>query len=141
MIYKRMLTVNETLRDIDKKKIEANAITIKGLQREVVKVKKEMKMMRMGPVPGIEVEKKEFTDEEQRQHVRTGHALYDTRCELRVQTRGLARHPKKLEAETVNFDYAMVKSISGGEVHNLLIGGGPRGETFARRVPRKRWQA
>ena len=52
------------------------------MQREVVKVKKEMKMMRMGPVPGIENEKKEFTDEEQRQHVRTGHALYDTRCEL-----------------------------------------------------------
>ncbi len=33
--------------------------------------------------------------------------------------------------------YATVKSTEGNHVHTHLVGGGPRGETFARRVPRK----
>ncbi len=77
---------------------------MKGLQREVAKVKKDMKMMRLGQVPGMEDQKKEFTEEEQRQHIKSNHAVYDARCELRVQTRGLSRHPKQVETESVNFD-------------------------------------
>ncbi len=46
----------------------------------------------------------------------------------------MSRHPKGIDAETMNFDYATVKSTTGDE--SLLVGGGPRGETFARRVPR-----
>ena len=38
---------------------------------------------------------------------------------------------------TVSFDYVTVKNVEGTQTHTLLIGGGPRGETFARRVPRK----
>ena len=78
---------------IYKKIKEANFVTMKGLQREVAKVKKDMKSMRMGPVPGMNDEMKKFTEEEQRQHIRSNHAVYDTRCELCVQTRRLARHP------------------------------------------------
>ena len=79
---------------IYKKVIETNVVTMKGLQREVAKVKKDTKTMRMGPAPGMSDDLKKFTEEEQRQHIRSNHAVYDTRCELCVQTRGLARHPK-----------------------------------------------
>ena len=97
-----------------------------------------MKTMRQGPVPGLEDTMKLFTEEEKTMHLRSNHATYDPRCELCVQTRGLTRHTKRTEAETVNFDYAIVKNIDNQQqVHTLLIGGGPRGETFARRVPRK----
>ena len=56
-------------------------------------------MIRVGPVPGMEDQKKEFTEEE-RQHIESNHAVYDARCELCVQTRGLSRHPKQVETES-----------------------------------------
>ena len=37
----------------------------------------------------------------------------------------------------MNLDYAKVKNVDGTSVHTLLIGRGPRGETFARSAPRK----
>ncbi len=44
------------------KKVErANVATTKGLQREVPKVKEEMRTVRMGPVPGMEDETKPLT--------------------------------------------------------------------------------
>ncbi len=90
---------------------------MKGLQGEVAKVKKDMKAMRMGPVLGMSDDLKKFTEDEQRQHIRSNHTVYDTRCELCVQTRGLARRPKHFEEETVNFDYATVKNKDGTSVH------------------------
>ena len=113
-----------------------------GLRREVGKVKKELRNMRMGmpASTGID-ETRPFTAEERRKHEQLSHVVYDPRCEICVQTRGVARHPRRVEEETVNFDYAQVKSAVDGkdkeQIHMLLSGGGPRGETFARRVPRK----
>ncbi len=118
-----------------KKVDQANSVTMRGVQRELGKVKKEMKTMRMGPVPGMADETKLFTEEEQRQHVRSNRAIYNPQCELCVQTRGLARHPKQIETESVDFDYATVKNSEGNQVHTLLFEEGPRGETFARRAP------
>ena len=37
---------------------------MKGLQREVAKVKTDVKSMRMGPVPGMNDEMKKFTEKE-----------------------------------------------------------------------------
>ena len=108
---------------IYKKIKEANAVTTKGLQREIAKVKKDVKTMRMGPLPDTSDEMKSFTEEEQRHHIRSNHAVYDKRCELCVQTRGLSRHPKGVEAETVNFGYATVQSTTTEHVHTLLVGG------------------
>ncbi len=68
----------------------------------------------MGPVPGMEDEAKPFTEEEMKQHVRSSHAVCDQRCELCAQTRGIARHPKQVQNETMNFDYATVKNVEGG---------------------------
>jgi hypothetical protein len=122
---------------ICKKENQVNAVTVEGLQREIAKVKTEMRAMSTGLAPGIEDEAKCFTEEEQRPHVRSNHVVCDARCELCVQTRGLARHPKQVETESVNFDSATVKNAEGTQTRTLLIGGGPRGETFARRAPRK----
>ncbi len=93
--------------------------------------------MRMRPTPGVEDEAKPFTEEEQRQQVRSNRAVCDARCELCMQTRGLARHPRQRESERVKFDYAMVKNAEGSQVHAPLVGGVSSAETFARRVPRK----
>ena len=38
---------------------------------------KDVKTMRMGPVPGMNDEMKSFTEEEQRHHIRSNHAVYD----------------------------------------------------------------
>ena len=67
-------------------------------------MKKDVKTMRMGPVPGMNDEMKSFSEEKQRHHIRSNHAVYDKRCELCVQTRSLSRHPEGVEAETVHFD-------------------------------------
>ncbi len=80
---------------------EASVVTMKCLQGELAKVKKDVKTMRLGPVPGVNDEMKSFTEEEQRHHIRSKHAVYDKRCELCVQTRGLSCHRKRVEAETV----------------------------------------
>ena len=115
---------------------DANTVTPKNLQREVGKMKKQMTMMRTGQV--IDNHTIPMTAEEQRVHQRTGHAKYDPRCAICVQTRGIARHPRQSEAETVNFDFAAITSVECPAVnHTLIVAGGPRGETFARRVPRK----
>ena len=49
---------------IYKKVIETNVVTMKGLHREAAKVKRDMKTMRMGPVPGMSDDLKKFTEEE-----------------------------------------------------------------------------
>ena len=56
---------------IYKKIKEANVVTMTGLQREVAKVKKTVKTMRMGPAPGMNDEMKSFTEEEQRRHIKS----------------------------------------------------------------------
>ncbi len=50
-------------------------LTVKGSQREVAKVKKEMNPMKMGPAPGVSGEMKKFTEEEQRRRIRSNHAV------------------------------------------------------------------
>ncbi len=79
---------------------QANVVTVNGLQKEVSKVKKEMRTMRMEPVPGMEDQTKPFTEQEMKQLVRSSHAVYDPGCELCVQTRSIVRHPKQVENET-----------------------------------------
>ena len=52
--------------------------------------------------------------------------------------RGVTTHPRKAVADVAYSDYATVRNNQqGAEVKNL-VGAGPRGETFARAVHRKR---
>jgi hypothetical protein len=51
---------------IYKKVDQTNMVTMKGVQRELLKLKKEIKTMKMGPVPDMEDEARPFTEEEQR---------------------------------------------------------------------------
>ena len=76
----------------------------------------------------------EMTADERITHERAGHATYDPRCETCDKVRGVLTHPRKAVAEAAYFDYAVVKNSQ--EV-KILVGAGPRGETFARAVHRK----
>ncbi len=44
-----------------------------------------MRTMGMGPMPDMEHETKQLTEDERKQHVSSNHAGYDTKCELRAQ--------------------------------------------------------
>ena len=71
-------------------------------------------------------------------HERTGHATCDPRCGTHLNVRRVSTHPRKAVAEAAYFDYATVKNnLQGAEV-KILVGAGPRGETYARAVHRKR---
>ena len=50
--------------------------------------------------------------------------------------RGVSIHPRKAAAEAY-FDYATAKNNQQGAEVKILVGAGPRGETFARAVHRK----
>ena len=49
----------------------------------------------------------------------------------------MSTHPRKAVAEATHFDYATVKNNRQGAEVEILVGAGPRGETFARAVHRK----
>ena len=71
-------------------------------------------------------------------HERTGHATCDPRCGTHLNVRRVSTHPRKDVAEAAYFDYATVKNnLQCAEV-KFLVGAGPRGETYARVVHRKR---
>ena len=70
-------------------------------------------------------------------HERTGHATYDPRCETCLKVRGVSTHPRTAVAEAAYFDCATVKNSQQGAKVKILVGAGPRGETFARAVHRK----
>ncbi len=128
--------VEFTMLKRDRNEPKSYTVTMRTLQREVGKMKQQMKTMRTGNV--IDDYTVPMTEEEQRVHSRTGHAKYDPRCEICVQTRGISRHPWRTEAETVNFDFAEITSVEcPGIKPTLIVASGPRGEAFARRIPRK----
>ena len=70
-------------------------------------------------------------------HGRNGHATYDPRCETCLKVRGVSTHPRKAVEEAAYVDYATVKNSQQGAEVKILVGAGPRGETFARTVHRK----
>ena len=49
----------------------------------------------------------------------------------------VSTHPRKAVAEATHFDYATVKNNRQGAEVEILVGAGPRGETFARAVHRQ----
>ena len=64
-------------------------------------------------------------------HERTGHATYDSRV------REVSTHPRKAVAEAAFCDHATVKKSQQGAEVKILVGAGPRRETFERAVHRK----
>ena len=61
-------------------------------------------------------------------------------AETHLKVRGVTTHPRKAVAETAYFQYATVKnSPQNAEVKiEILVGAGPRAETFARTAHRKK---
>ena len=51
--------------------------------------------------------------------------------------RGVSTYPRKAVAEAAHFDYAVVQNSQQGAEVNILVGAGPRRETFARAVHQK----
>ena len=99
---------------------DTQSVTSLMLKRELESVRRELKNLKTG------------------QHENTRENV-DPRCETCVKMRGVSPHPRKAVAEAAYFDYAVVKKQSsqqGAEV-KILVGAGPRGETFARAVHRK----
>ena len=64
---------------------------------------------------------------------RARHATHDPRCEACLKVR-------KAIAEAAYFDHATVKNSQQSAKIKIRVGTGPRGETFARAVHRKRAQ-
>ena len=78
-----------------------------------------------------------MTADERITHENTGHATKDPRCETCLTVRGVTTHPRKAVAEAAYFDFATVKNSQQGAQVKILVGAGPRGETFATAVHRK----
>ena len=80
------------------------------------------------------LQKEKVTAQERITHERTGHAMYDSRCETCLKVRGVTTHTRRAVAEAAYFDYAVVKNSQQGAEVKILVGAGPRGETVARAV-------
>ena len=78
-----------------------------------------------------------MTIDERITHERTGHATYDLSYETCFKVRGVSTHLRKAFVEAAYFDYATVKNSPQGAEVKILVGAGPRGETFARAAHRK----
>ena len=63
--------------------------------------------------------------------------MHDPRCEACLEVRGVTTHPRRAVAEAADFDYAAVRNSQQGAEIKILVGAGPRGETFARAYHRK----
>ena len=63
--------------------------------------------------------------------------MHDPRCETCLKVRGVTTHPRRAFAEAADFDKTAVRNSQQGAEVKILVGAGPRGETFARAVPRK----
>ena len=60
--------------------------------------------------------------------------MHDPRCETCLHVRGVTTHPRRAVAEAAYFDKTVVKNSQQGAEVKILVGGGPRGETFTRAV-------
>ena len=84
-----------------------------------------------------EIEEGVMTTAEKVTHERTGIATHDPRCETCFKVRGTATQPREAVAEATCFDCATVKNGQQGAELKILVGAGPRGETFASAAHRK----
>ena len=102
-------------------------------KRELENVRRELRSLGTGQhEKKRENAAREVTVDERITYERTRHAPYDPRCET-----CLLVHPRKTVLEAAYFDYATVKNSQQGAEVKILVGAGPRGETFARAVHRK----
>ena len=115
---------------------EINAITFTTLKREVQSLKSELRALRTGHLSTSDV-RPPWTPEEKHRHEANGHAEYDNRCEICVNSSGISRHPRRVYSESCAFDYASVTFKESDDQVTVLTGRGPRCECFCRVVPRK----
>ena len=77
------------------------------MKREVESLKSEVGALPTGHLTATEG-KMPWTPEKWRRHEVNGHAEYDNRCEVRVKTRGISRHPRRVYSDSCGFDCASV---------------------------------
>ena len=117
---------------------DAQSVTSLMLKRELENERRELRNLNIGQhenkrehAAGEMIKDKRIT------HERTGHATHASRCETCLKVQGVSTHPRKAVAEAAYFDYSTVKNSQQGAVVKILVGAGPRRETFARAVHRK----
>ena len=82
----------------------------------------------------------EITADDRATHERTRHTTCDPRCETWLKVRRVSTYPRKAVAEAAYFDFATVKNSQRGAEVKILVGAGPRGETFARTIEREQFE-
>ena len=114
---------------------DTQSVTSLMLKRELDNVRREFRNFKTGQHENRrENVEREMTADERVTHERAGHATYDPRCETCVIVRGVSTHPRKAVAEVAYLDYAGITNSQQGAEVKILVGAGPRGETFARAV-------
>ena len=117
---------------------DTQSVTSLMLKRELESARREWRNLKTGQHENKQENLEgELTADERIAHERTGHATCDPRCGTCDKVRGVSTHPRKAVAEAAYFDYAVVKNSQQGAEVKILVGAGPRGETFARAVHRK----
>ena len=112
---------------------DTQSVTSLMLKRELESVRRELRNFKSGQRENTRQNVEgEMKADERITHSRAGHATYDPRCETCVKVRGVSTHPGKAAAEAASFDYAVVKNSQQGADVKILVGAGPRRETFAR---------
>ena len=120
------------------KPMGTQSVTSLMLKRELESVRRELRNLRTGQHENTrENVECEMTADQRITHERAGHATYDPRCETCVEVRGVSTHPRNAVEEAAYFYFAVVKNSEQGAEVKILVGAGPRGETFARAVRRK----
>ena len=109
------------------------------LKRELDNVRRELRNFKTGQHENRrENVEREMTADERIAHEKARHATYDPSCETCVKVRGVSTHPRKAVAGAAYFESAGITNSQQGAKVKILVGAGPRGETFARAVHRKR---
>ena len=117
---------------------DAQSVTSLMFKHEFLKKRRELLNLKTGQLENKrENAAREVTIDERITHERTGHATYDPRCGKCLKVHGVSTHPRKAAAEAY-FDYATAKNNQQGAEVKILVGAGPRGETFARAAHRKK---
>ena len=107
------------------------------LKRELESVRRELRYFTTGEHDNErENEEGEMTADQKITHEANEHATNDPRCETCLKLRRVTTHPR-IVAEAAYCDYATVKNSQQRAEVKILVGAGPRGETFARVVHRK----
>ena len=110
---------------------DAPSVTSLLFKRELENARRELRNLKTGQHENKrENTTGELTTDEKVAHERNGHATSDPRCETCLKVRGASTHPRKAGAEAAYFDNRV-------QIVKILVGAGPRGETFARAVHRK----